>query len=100
MRPVNVRLRPYHLAYGIELSYGGVIVALYVLAICERCSSSRPLVTFGIVNLVAVGVIAWLTIDGFASVWCGWAVITSGAIALHIRVGRSKRLMPLETGAA
>lgn len=99
--PVNVRLHPYHLAYGIELSHEGVIVGLYVLAVCGTLllSSRRRMVTFGIVNVVAVGVIAWLTIDGFASVWCGWAAITSGAIALHMRVGRSDRI-PLRTAPA
>jgi len=99
--PVNVRLRPYHLAYGIELSHGGVIVGLYVLAVCGTLllSSRRRIVTFGIVNVVAVGLITWLTIDGFASVWCGWAAVTSGAIAFHMRVGRSNRL-PLHTAPA
>ena len=99
--PVNARLRPYHLAYGIELNHGGVIVGLYVLAVCGTLllSSRRRIVTFGIVNVVAVGVIAWLTIDGFASVWCGWAAVTSGAIALHMRVGRSNRI-PLGTAPA
>jgi hypothetical protein len=100
--PVNVSLRPYHLAYGIELSHGGVIVGLYVLAVCGTLllSSRRRMVTFGVVNVIAVGVIAWLTVDGFASVWCGWAAITSGAIALHMRVGRSNRMVPLDTGTA
>ena len=73
--PVNVRLRPYHLAYAIDLSHGAVVVVFYVIAICGTLllSTRRRVVTFGAVNLVAVGVIAWLTIDGFASVWCGWA---------------------------
>jgi hypothetical protein len=95
--PVNVRLRPYHLAYSIELHYGGIIVALYVVAICGTLllSSTRRVVVFGIANLAAVAVIAWLTIDGFASVWCGWAAISSAAIALHMRVGRSHRAAPL-----
>jgi hypothetical protein len=94
--PVDVRLRSYHLAYSIELSHGGFIVALYVLAICGTLllSSSRRVVTFGIANLIAVAVIAWLTIDGFASVWCGWAAISSGAIALHMRVGGLHRVAP------
>jgi hypothetical protein len=87
--PVDVRLRSYHLAYSIDVSHGGLVVALYVTAICGALllSTRRRVVTFGAVNLVAVGVIAWLTVDGFASVWCGWAAISSGAIALHMRVG-------------
>jgi hypothetical protein len=94
--PVGVKLRPFHLAYNIELHHGAVIISLYVLAICGTLllSSRRRVVVFGIVNLVAVAVIAWLTIDGFASVWCGWAAITSGAIALHMRVGRVRRVAP------
>jgi hypothetical protein len=95
--PVDVRLRPDHLAYTIDLSHGGLIVTLYVIAICGALlmSSRRRVVTFGIVNLVAVGIIAWLTIDGFASVWCGWAAISSGAIALHMRIGKLHRVRPL-----
>ena len=95
--PVNVRLRSYHLAYTIALSHGGLVVALYVTAICGTLllSTRRRVFTFGIVNLVAVAVIAWLTVDGFASVWCGWAAISSGAIALHMRVGKFSRLRPL-----
>jgi hypothetical protein len=99
--PVSVRLRPYHLAYSINLSHGALVVVLYVTAICGTLllSTRRRVVTFGIVNLIAVGVIAWLTVDGFASVWCGWAAITSGAIALHLRVGRTRRTPPLVTSA-
>jgi len=99
--PVNVRLRPYHLAYSIRLSEGALIVSLYVIAICGTLllSSVRRVVIFGIVNVVAVGIIAWLTVDGFASVWCGWAAISSGAIALHMRVGRVRRVVPVTANA-
>jgi hypothetical protein len=99
--PVSVRLRPYHLAYSIDLNHGALVVVLYVIAICGTLllSTRRRVVTFGIVNVIAVGVIAWLTVDGFASVWCGWAAISSGAIALHIRVGKTRRTRPLVTSA-
>jgi hypothetical protein len=92
--PIGVQLRPYHLAYSIQLHHGAIIISMYVLAICGTLllSSRRRVVTFGVVNLVAVAVIAWLTVDGFASVWCGWAAITSAAIALHMRVGRVGRV--------
>ena len=56
-------------------------------------SSHRRVVTFGIVNVVAIAAIAWLTLDGFASVWCAWAAISSGAIALHMRV-KPQRAIP------
>jgi hypothetical protein len=100
--PVSVRLRPYHLAYSLDLNHGALIVVLYVIAICGTLllSTRRRVVAFGIVNLVAVGIIAWLTVDGFASVWCGWAAISSGAIALHLRVGKSHRWHPLAARAS
>lgn len=99
--PLIVELRPYHLAYVIDLSHGIFVTALYVAAVCGTLllSSRRRVVTFGIVNLVAIGVIAWLTFDGFASVWCGWAAISSGAIALHMRIGRLHRTRPLTLDA-
>ena len=99
--PVNVELHPYHLAYIVDLSHGIFVTALYVAAVCGTLllSSRRRVVMFGIVNLVAIGVIAWLTFDGFASVWCGWAAITSAAIALHMRIGRLHRTRPLALNA-
>ena len=100
--PVNVALHPYHLAYVVDLSNGILVTALYVAAVCGTLllSSRQRVVTFGIVNLVAIGVIAWLTFDGFASVWCGWAAISSAAIALHMRIGRLHRAPPLALNAA
>ena len=66
----------------------------YVIATCGSLllSSYRDIAIFGIVNLVAVAALAKLTIDGFASLWCGWAAITSGALAIHMRYGRSSAL--------
>lgn len=94
--PVTVRLRPYHLAYGLDLQAGFVVVVAYVVAVCGALllSSERHLVVFGVVNTVAVGVIAWLTVDGFASVWCAWAAVSSGAIAAHLRFSKPHRKAP------
>ncbi len=88
--PVSVRLAPYHLSYSIRLSDGFLIVALYVVAVCGPLlvSGYRNVALFGIVNLVAVIVIARLTISGFASVWCGWAAVSSAAITLHCRFAK------------
>ena len=67
-----------------------MVVAAYVVATCGSLiiSSYRDVAVFGIVNLVAVAVLAKLTIDGFASLWCGWAALSSAAFALHLRYGR------------
>jgi Family of unknown function (DUF6629) len=88
--PVGVKLDPYHLSYGIRLPDGFLVVVLYVVAVCGPLlvSGYRSVVLFGVVNLVAVIVIARLTISGFASVWCGWAAVSSAAITLHCRFAR------------
>jgi hypothetical protein len=90
--PVDVELAPYHLSYSIRLSDGFLIIALYVVAVCGPLlvSGYRNVALFGVVNLVAVIVIARLTISGFASVWCGWAAVSSAAIALHCRFARPR----------
>jgi hypothetical protein len=90
--PVGVKLAPYHLSYSIQLSDGFWVVALYVVAVCGPLlvSGYRDVALFGVVNLVAVIVIARLTISGFASVWCGWAAVSSAAIALHCRFAKPR----------
>jgi hypothetical protein len=87
--PVKAHLGDYHVSYTIHLHAGLVIVAAYVLATCGSAifSGYRHIAIFGVVNLIAVAALAQLTIDGFASLWCGWAALTSVAIALHVRFG-------------
>ena len=90
--PVGVKLAPYHLSYSIRLSDGLLIVALYVVAVCGSLlvSGYRTVAVFGIVNLAAVIIIARLTVSGFASVWCGWAAVSSAAVALHCRYAKPR----------
>jgi hypothetical protein len=94
--PVGVVVRPYHLAYSLHLGGGLLIVTLYVVAACGALlfSGYRHVFIFGLVNVVAVAVIAKLTVDGFASVWCGWAAVTSAGIALHMRFAEPGRSTP------
>jgi len=91
--PVTAELAHYHLSYGTGLDSGTLIVAAYVVATCGSLlfSGYRQVAIFGVVNLIAVAVLARLTIDGFASLWCAWAAITSGAIAAHLRFGGAHR---------
>ena len=100
--PVVAELRHLHLGYHTDLHAGGLVVMLYVLATCgAMLASGYPdIAIFGVVNLVAVAVLSRLTLDGFASLWCGWAAIASGAFAVHLRYGRggTKRLRPAEAG--
>lgn len=104
--PVSVRLAPYHLSYSIRVPDGFLVIALYVVAVCGPLlmSGYRNVVIFGVANLVAVVVIARLTISGFASVWCAWAAVSSVAVALHCRFAeppgrRFRRRRSVQAGA-
>ncbi len=94
--PVSVTLGAHHLAYSIGLRNGILIIGLYVLATCGSLLASgyRDIVIFGVANLIAVVVLARLTADGFASLWCFYAALASGFISLHMRLGRPHRARP------
>jgi hypothetical protein len=94
--PVTVRLGSYHLAYSIGLKHGLVIIGLYVVATCGSLlvSGYHHIFIFGVVNLVVVVILARLTADGFASLWCFYAALASGAISLHMRFAKAHRANP------
>jgi hypothetical protein len=94
--PIGVTEHPYHLAYSINISHGGLVIALYVVATCGALlfSGYRHIEIFGVANLIAVALLAWLTIDGFASLWCAYAALAAGAIALHMRYAKPHRATP------
>jgi hypothetical protein len=83
----GVKLGAYHLAYTIGLRHGVVIIGLYILATCGALLASgyRDVVWFGVLNLIAVVILARLCADGFTSLWCAYAALVSGAIALKLR---------------
>lgn len=100
--PVVAELGHLHLGYSTDLHAGWLVVMLYVIATCGALllSGARDVAVFGAVNLVAVAVLARLTIDGFASLWCAWAAVCSAAFAVHLRYGTggTKRLRPVAAG--
>ncbi|MGZ4497291.1 MAG: DUF6629 family protein [Nocardioides sp.] len=85
--PVVTTIRGHYISYDVGLWHGGALVVLYVLATCGSLlvSSHRHVRAWGLVNLVAVAVLAWVNSAGLISLWCVWAAITSIAIALHLR---------------
>lgn len=91
--PITATLGSYHVAYSTTPGAGGWIVAVYVVATCGAMllSGYRDIAMFGVVNLVAVVLLTRITMDGLASLWCGWAAVTSGAIALHMRFANLRR---------
>jgi hypothetical protein len=96
--PVTAEIAGRYIAYDVSLDYGGQIVALYVAATCVPLllSSRRSIVVFGILNLVAVTVLAWLLATGVISLWCAWAAVTSVVIALHLRTATERGEIDVE----
>jgi hypothetical protein len=86
----------YHVAYSIGLKNGIVVIGLYILATCGSLLASgfRHIVVFGVGNLVAALVLARLSADGFASLWCFYAAIACGGIMLHMRYAKAHRAVP------
>jgi hypothetical protein len=85
--PVTAELGNHFIGYSTDLRAGAVVVALYVAATCGSLimSGVREIARFGVVNLIAVALLARLTFDGFASLWCAWAAISSAVFAIHLR---------------
>ncbi len=92
---VDAAIDGHHIAYAVSaLSQGRELTALYVVAACGAliASSHRDLAVLGVVNLVAVPVLMWLTVSGFISLWCFWAAIVSVVIDVHLRRSSAVRL--------
>ena len=85
--PVGAVDEGHHIAYHAELFHGTTLTVVYILVTLGCClvSSHRFIVTFGVVNIVGVVILAWLMLAGFVSLWCAWAAVTSLIIAVHLR---------------
>jgi len=88
----SAQLGSYHLAYSFGLRHGVVVVGLYIVATCGSLlvSGFRHVFWFGVLNLIAVVVLARLSANGFTSLWCFYAALASGAIALYLRFGEPR----------
>jgi hypothetical protein len=85
---VAATIQGHHIEYSIGLAGPRFVIGLYVVATCgsAMASSDRRLRAFGAVNLIAGAVIAWIDARAFISLWCMWAALISGAVALHLRL--------------
>lgn len=85
--PVGATIDGSHIAYSADISYAGILIALYVVATCGSClvATNGWLVLLGLANLGAVIAFGWITFTGFTSLWCAWAALTSVAIAVYLR---------------
>jgi Family of unknown function (DUF6629) len=85
---VNAAIDGRHIAYDVSaLRQGRDLTALYVVGACGAlvACSYRDIAALGLLNLIAVPVLMWLTVSGFISLWCFWAALVSVVIDLHFR---------------
>ncbi|HEV7524716.1 MAG TPA: DUF6629 family protein [Acidimicrobiia bacterium] len=90
---VDAAIDGRHIAYNVSaLSQGRDLTALYVVAACGALAacSYRDIAALGLLNLVAVPLLMWLTVSGFISIWCFWAAIVSVVVDLHLRRSRGR----------
>jgi quinol-cytochrome oxidoreductase complex cytochrome b subunit len=90
--PIDASVEGHHIAYSLAIPGGATISILYVVATCGALlmASDRWIRDFGLSNLFAVGLLAWLTVGGLTSLWCVWAAFTSVAIDLYLRDGERR----------
>jgi hypothetical protein len=85
--PVSASIDGSHIAYTAEVSYANLLAALYLIVTIGSLllASTRLFVLLGLVNLVVVGGLAWLTFTGFTSLWCAFAAVASLTVAIYLR---------------
>jgi len=85
--PYGASIGGRYIAYETTLPWSGAIAVAYVIAVCTPLllSSHQRLVMFGVINVVIVIGLATLLANGFISLWCVWAAISSVVVTGHIR---------------
>ncbi|MGB9357839.1 MAG: DUF6629 family protein [Acidimicrobiia bacterium] len=85
--PYGASIGGRYIAYETTLPWSGAVAIAYVIAVCTPLllSSHRRLVVFGLINVIMVVGLATLLAQGFISLWCVWAAISSVVVTRHIR---------------
>jgi hypothetical protein len=90
---VTAHIASHTIQYGGAGPFAVLATVLYVVATCAPpILSSHPAIRiFGVVDLFAVGVIAYAQADGLTSIWCAWAAVVSVLIYLQFAAWRRVR---------
>lgn len=91
--PLTATLEHHYIKYGAGIPEPTLIVGAYVVTTCGAglLSSSRTIFWFSVANVVVVSLLAWVMTAALTSLWCGWAAVTSIAIALMLRRSARER---------
>jgi hypothetical protein len=84
--PISVVAQPHALEYNIGLPHENWWTVLYIVAVIgpSVLSGYPSIVAFGLLNLVGLTVVAIVYVEGFASLWCVWAGLSSVLVLVHM----------------
>jgi hypothetical protein len=84
--PVSVTAHDFALTYHTGVTNGWLWTALYVAAVvgAPLRSSYQSVVVFGFVNLLGLTLVALVYLEGFISLWCVQAAVTSLLVLVHM----------------
>jgi len=90
MDGIGTRVDGHHIVYNAGVAHDTAVTTTYVVATCGAMllSSHVTIRWYGVVNLVVVGLLAWLQQNSVVSLWCVWAAITSVLVAVELRRDR------------
>jgi hypothetical protein len=85
-QPVEVVAHRHALEYQTAMHNGAVWVTLYIIAVIGPAllSGYPSIVTFGVLNLVGLVVVALVYVQAFASLWCVYAAAASVLVLVHM----------------
>jgi len=89
---VTARAVGHTIRYGGASQHADFLTGIYVVATCGSflLSSARRIQLFGVANVAAVALLAWIDTHALTSVWCSWAAIVSALIYLELRDRRHR----------
>ena len=84
--PIEVIVHPHALAYVAQIDNVVLWTGLYIVAVIgpPLLSGYPSLVVFGVANLVGLTIAGLAYFEGFASLWCIWAALSSVFIMVHM----------------
>ncbi len=84
--PIGARALDHSIVYDTDAHFGYVVAAGYVVATCGPAllSSSSLVSMFGVANLVGLGIASVIRYSAVTSVWCFYAALASGFVAIAV----------------
>ncbi len=89
--PVEVIRHSHGLEYLTVVQHPLLWAVLYIVAVIVPLlmSSYRPIVAFGVLNLIGLIAVAILYMKSFASLWCFFAAVASVLVLVHMTLRRT-----------